>query len=480
MKSNSEISSANELAGRIAASLEGLGVRVDDAGRVGLGQLRREAGKSVANYAHLAHEETWTEATAAGPATVTAKVWTRAIQAALDENKTVCIPDAHRPYYIDGPLVIRSGQRLVADAAARLRLKPGTNTCMIRNANQIEGQQGPVTLGNPDTDIIIAGGIWTTLAVGRREWNGNVFGGPDQANSLHGHGVVLLNNVRGVVVRDLVISECRPHGVQISNVAEFVVDNIRFERHGRDGVHINGPAQSGIIRGIRGVTYDDMIALNAWDWKNTCMTFGPIRDMVVEDVHAGGPDSDYRAHIRLLGGTKHFPDGGRINCDIENIVVRNVSGVETFKMYDQPNLELGGHVDYADPIGDFRNLWFGDITLESPSEAAFQIASNVDGLHIEDVRLIGPRGAAPKLVQIGPMSATYKAGSSDTSKWVEVFSPDKDCTVRGFSLTGVSVDGVSRPNTREFIAVLAQTPNPDYPNTTPRGGRGKGILITAD
>ena len=63
---------------------------------------------------------------------------------------------------------------------------------------------------------------------------------------------------------------------------------------------------------------------------------------------------------------------------------------------------------------------------------------------------------------------------------MEVFSPDKDCTVRGLSLTGVSADGVSRPNTREFIGVLAQTPNPDYPNTIPRGGRGKGILITAD
>ena len=44
-------------------------------------------------------------------------------------------------------------------------------------------------------------------------------------------------------------------------------------------------------------------------------------------------------------------------------------------------------------------------------------------------------GGDYKLVEIGPMSATWKYQPDDPSKWVEVFSPDRDVTVRNFHLT---------------------------------------------
>ncbi|MFM7606411.1 MAG: hypothetical protein ACKO8Z_14600, partial [Prosthecobacter sp.] len=42
--------------------------------------------------------------------TVTAEVWTEAFQADLDADGQLHIPAREKPYYLDGPLVIRSGQ----------------------------------------------------------------------------------------------------------------------------------------------------------------------------------------------------------------------------------------------------------------------------------------------------------------------------------------------------------------------------------
>jgi hypothetical protein len=138
--------------------------------------------RSVADYVGQVREETWTEASTEGTGPVTGKLWTRAIQAAVDENQTIFIPDRGEPYYIDAPIVLKSGRHLIADETAEIRLKPGTNTCMVRNERPVCGQEGPVNPDNdPDTDITIEGGIWTTLCV-NPESNGNFLGGPDPAN----------------------------------------------------------------------------------------------------------------------------------------------------------------------------------------------------------------------------------------------------------------------------------------------------------
>ena len=442
----------------------------------------KDVPRSVNDYTELITTGTWTEAHPKGNIEVTAEVWTLAIQTALKENQSVFIPYTGRPYYIDAPLVLKSGNRLMIDPQAEIRLKPGTNTCMVRNQHQVSGQNEPVGLSKEcDTDIIVDGGIWTTLATSISESNGNLRGGPDIINSLHGHGVILMNSVRQVQIRNLIIKECRPHGVQFSNVTEFMVENIRFVDHRRDGVHVNGPASFGVIRNIRGVTGDDMVALNGWDWKNTSMTFGPIHHILVEKVNAGISGSDFRAEIRFLGGTKNFPDGKTLDCDIEDCVVYDISGIRTFKMYDQPNLELGRDNDFADPIGSFRNLFFSKILIDISSEPTFQVASNVNGMTIDNVILDFEESAPDfKLVQIGPLSMTYKFDPGNPAYWVEVFSPDKDCTVRNLKLQNLQKrqgkDVVSLEPSK-YINVITQKPNPGYPNTIPKGGSGKGVLI---
>ena len=451
---------------------------------------------SVADYRNLVTRGEWQERWPDGAGgmkliAVRGELWSTALQAALDANAKVYVPGRQQPYYLDAPLALKSGQTLLLAPDAEMRLKPGTNTCMVHNVHPVSGQAGalPPDL-RPDTDITIQGGLWTDLATAESESNGNGRGCVDQQNSIPGsYGIIVLTNVERVIVRDVTVRQSRPFGVHLSNIRDFLVENLRFEDHRRDGVHVNGPASYGIVRGISGVTGDDMVALNAWDWQGSTMTYGTIHHVVVEDVtgralspKASGPIPDGSAEIRLLPGHKHFANGTRLACDIEDIVLRYVRAIRDFKMYDQPNLEMGRDRDFSDPIGDMRRLFVRDVVTVPTGDAVVQVHSNVDGLDIADVTLQAPSlrpGYA--LVSIGPQSMAYPINPNDRSTWVEVFSPDKDCTVRNLRMQRISLQppgGPAQPlNPDALVGIIEQKPNPDYPRTLPKGGTGKGHLV---
>ena len=441
-------------------------------------------------FRHLVRTGNWTEVwpDVAGepqPRAVTGEVWTAAFQAALDRHNTVTIPARPQPYYLDAPLVLKPDQSLTADAKAEIRLLPSVDTCMIRNEHIAGAQTGSA----PDRGIVIEGGIWTTLATAPGQCNGNTRGRSAKQGDMYGcHGVILLNNVCGVAVRNVTIRQSRAFGVHLSNCSDFLVEGVTFEDQGRDGVHVNGPASYGVIRNVRGVTHDDFVALNAWEWANYAPSFGPIHHMLVEGVsgsaRAAGdlanPFPDGTAEIRLLPGTKTFADGTKLACDISDCVFRKLTDIRTVKAYDQPNLELGRDKDYCDPIGTLRNIFFSQLTFNRPGR--FQIAANVDGLTIDDVQLRFAPAEAFRLVEIGPMSATYKHKRDDPATWTEIFSPDRDVTVRALRLTGVRTLQGGHPvpfpdASARLVKVADQKPNPDYPKTTPRGGVGKAILL---
>jgi hypothetical protein len=453
------------------------------------------AAKPLDAFRHLVRTDTWTEQwpDAQGTAqtrSVTGQLWRAAIQATLEQQNTAFIPARAEPYYLDGPLVLRSGQSLVAEARAEIRLKPGVNTCMVRNAHPLSFQDGPVPQGvEPDRNLYVAGGIWTTLGTGPRMWNGNTRGRASAADDVPGcHGVVLLSNVCGAVVRNVTVRQSLAFGVHVSNSREFLVEGVTFENHGRDGVHVNGPSAYGLIRNVRGVTHDDFVALNAWEWQGYTPTFGAIDHVLVEDVVGtnratrdyASPYPDGTAELRLLPGVKRFAGGTRVECSIHDCVFRKLTDLRTVKLYDQPNLELGRDKDFSDTIGTVRNLYFSQLVYNRPGR--FQIAANVEGLTIEDVQLAFQWPAEFRLVEIGPMSATYRRRPADPSTWTEIFSPDRDVTVRGCSLRGVQVldHGQMVPLAdadRQLVRVADQRLNPDYPRTTPRGGTGRARLI---
>jgi acetyl esterase/lipase len=441
------------------------------------------AAKKLSDFQSLVRMESWNEQwpDASGKVEtrkVTAEVWTQAMQASLDAQGTLHIPARAQPYYLDGPLVLKSGQRLSADPTAEIRLKPDSNTCMVRNEHVVTLNTKPVPADQPcDADITIEGGVWSTLA-NAASLNGNRLGLSAKADPAFGtHGVILLQNVRHVSVKNLTIRQSRPFGVHLANAREFRIENITLEETRRDGVHVNGPASDGLIRGVRGDPHDDNVALNAWEWKNYAPSYGPIERIVIEDI-TGAPEgvSSTRA-IRLLPGVKRFPDGSTLDCPISDVTLRRITDIREFKLYDQPNLELGRANDFSVGVGTLKNITFEKLTLRQPG--VIQVHAHTDRLTVRDVRLLFPVTTGYHLVELGPLSQTYKAGrSEDPAKWVEIFSPDLDCTVRNVTVTGVRTqDSPTDLPFDQAVKVIEQKPNPDYPKTTPKGGSGKGILI---
>lgn len=430
----------------------------------------------------LVRTETWTELWPDADGVlvsreVTGEIWTDALQAALTEHHRVHIPARAQPYYLDGPLVLRSGDTLTADPTAEIRLKPGTNTCMVRNENVVGFAEKAVPPDlEPDTDIRIEGGIWTTLATGDPGANGNMRGHSSNANYVHGtHGVILLHNVRGVVVRDVTIRQSQAFGVHLGNARDFVVDGVTLEEQHRDGVHVNGPAGGGVIRNVHGDSHDDTVALNAWEWKNYAPSYGPIHDITVEKIAGAAPDKASANSIRLLPGVKRFEDGNTLDCPIHDITLRDVADITEFKLYEQPNLELGRDKDFSIEPGTLRNIRMERLVFTRPG--VINIAAAVDGLDVDGVDLrFAPRDDF-KLIVIGPMSMTWRGGD-DPAHGVEVFAPDRDVTVRGLRLGNVRINGEAVPDAEaRFVAVRDQHINPDYPATTPRGGTGKAVLV---
>ena len=432
----------------------------------------------------LVCKETWTEKwpDASGKIesrSVTAEIWTKAMQAALDAGDSLRIPARSKPYYLDGPLVLKSGQKLTADPQAEIRLRPGCNTCMVRNKNIVGFADRPVPEETiPDTDIHIEGGIWTTLATTGRELNGNVRGFSSKQNRVFGtHGVILLHNVRRVSVKNITVRQSKPFAIHFGNARDFTVDGLTLDDHRRDGVHVNGPASNGVIRRVSGMSHDDPVALNAWEWKNYAPSYGPIRDVLVEDV-TGAPDGVPAANaIRLLPGVKRFGDGTTLACPLENITLRRITDIREFKLYDQPNLELGRDRDFSIGVGTLKDIRFEDLVFNRPG--VIELHANTDGLAIQNVRLNFPVTPDYHLLAIGPKSQTYKYGrSEDPARWTEIFSPDLDCTVRNLSVSGVRTrESQDELPIGRVVRVIEQELNPDYPKTTPRGGIGKGIWI---
>jgi hypothetical protein len=425
-------------------------------------------------------DEVWPNADGRDEArSVTGEIWTAAIQACIDRHQAAFLPARAEPYYLDGPIVLRSGCRLLADPKAEFRLKPGTNTCMVRNANLVNGQDRPLpdTL-QPDVNIVVEGGIWTTLRTATQAFNGNPRGRADQADSIPGaHGMLLFNNVRGLLVRGVTIRQGTPFGLQLAAVSHFLIEGITFADHHRDGVHLLGLCKDGIVRHIRGVTYDDFVALNAWDWKNYSTAFGPIERILVEDIR--GTDEG-AASLRLLPGVKRFADGSTLDCPVRSCVFRNIAGLFDVKLYDQPNLELGAANDFSQAVGQLADLHFRQVIITRPqAPATLQVQANLHGLTLDDVVLAFAASPAYRLVSIGPLSMTYKFDPVDPAKWVEVFAPDRDCSARNLALHNVrrrAADGTETvvTETDSLVQVIEQTLNPDYPKTTPRGGTGKG------
>lgn len=395
-------------------------------------------------------------------------IWSDAIEAALEKYHTVSIPKMEETVFIDRPIMMKSGYRLKVDPETTIGLAPDTGTCMLRNEHLINGHPTVPVVENTDTDISVAGGIWI---------QGKVRGEADKEHSIPGSfGTLLFSNVERVQVTDMTICEGSSYGVQISYAKDFYIENIKYDNHHKDGVHINGIAEYGIVRNLSGFTGDDMVALNAWDWCSSATSFGAIRYILVQNLEG------HMNELRLLPGRKLHEDGTTSDCPIEHCVFENIKGVYNFKLYCQPNchnVHTPSLNDYSLINGEIKDVWFKNITFEKilhngiadiDVDALFELGADCDGVHISDVTVNDNMGELAFLT-VGPKSVTWKYAPEFPDTWGELFAPDMICTVKN-----LTIDRVNLNQDKAMIRVIHLAENPDYPNTTPKGGTGYGIL----
>ena len=273
--------------------------------------------------------------------------------------------------------------------------------------------------------------------------------------------------------------------VMIGNCRNFIIQDIEFKDVNRDGIHVEGPAYDGLIRDIRGRTGDDMIALNAWDWTNSSLTFGSIYNVIVEDIKC---DPGYLwSEMRLHPGNYVLPDGRTIECPVYNILFRNIHGIHTVKLYNQPNLMPGYNLDKSFGLGSLYNLYFENMTFDyynaqqyyTVKNACFELHADAYNLNFSDISvnypLCDPEYSDYHFLAVGPISATWKI-TDNPEDWFDFFDPDSVCHADRITMNNISENGEKCLDSEKLLYIRKQTVNPDYPSTTPAGGTGFGTV----
>ena len=379
-------------------------------------------------------------------------VWTQALQTALREHERVIIDPSDEVYYLDGTVRIPSNRQIEAEGAT-VRLCKDCRVLMLRNEHTADGTHRPIDRENQDRNISIHGGRWEES---RERRAGYGLSGRYAAEDIDGrrpfYGVstcMLFNNIVGISLRNMTFSHTAGFAVQIGDTENAVFENISFESCFADGIHINGGSRNLYLSHIEGEVGDDLVALNAYDWQDSSVNFGEIRNVLCEHLDLA-PSSRYKA-IRIEPGVYRYADGSTVDCGIFDTVMRDVRGIRTFKLYLQtPQYRLGESPEWGKP-GSVNDLFFEDIdiNLAAPidnfgpykeqdpvrgSFAAFEIGAMVGNIYFENIRLRLHRDEwkYSYFICVGPKSA-YVNGK-------EVFDPYLSCHAENLFCENISVE----------------------------------------
>jgi hypothetical protein len=384
-------------------------------------------------------------------------VWTAALQRALDEHEIVVIPARQAAYYIDGTVRMPSNRRIEAEGAT-IALLPGTDVVMLRNEKASDGTLAP-THQNPRNDnIAIIGGRWEDWRraragygrSGRWDMSGRRLGNYYGVSTL-----MLFNCCDHITLKGVTFAYTSAFAYQGGNGSDIHLTDTIFDRCMADGYHLNGNLSWVHVRNARGQVGDDLVALNAYDWLDSSVTFGPQETILCEDLELAG--SGYPA-IRILPATYRYKDGTEVDCSISDVIFRRVKGIKCFKMYLQtPQYVIGTEPEWA-KIGSGGNLHFEDIEidLDRPIDmfeaytgsdpvrghfGAFEFGANLTSIHFKNlkVKFHADRYPLSHLAVVGPKSVrlTDKQG-----KRREVFDPYVNCRVGKVVVENLEATGV--------------------------------------
>lgn len=441
---------------------------------------------NLKDYAHLVRKASADISTPDGTITREMSIWSDAIEAAFADSPCLYIPKMDNTVFIDRPIVMHSGYKLKADPEQRICSVPNMGQSLVISDNILDGAFREVHLDNPTCDIAVEGGIWDALGYTPTMLNGNSRLQANIQNPMRGSfGMMIFSNVRDVIVKGTTPANAISYGVQICNCEGFYIEDIHFTNYHKDGIHVNGHVKNGIIRNLTGEDMgDDMVALNAWDWYRSALTYGNIENLIVENLKSKHNE------CRLLPGRKVYDDGSSNECAIRNCILRNIEGVYTFKLYGQP-LYHDPDSDFSPIPGVIENVYFENISFPEMASsgvagisvnALFDICADTQNLHFENIKILSTadefKAKGRPMIKVGPLSETYTFGSDDPKDWKELFYPNHINTTKDTYINNVEfADRKATADDMDMIMrAIKLTVNDDYPNTKPKGGTGYGII----
>ena len=392
------------------------------------------------------------------------EIWTKAFQKAIDENEFVFIPSKDTPYFLDDTVIISSNRHIKAEDGAVIRLTEETTVLMMRNKNTKDGSDMPIDTYDKDDNISITGGRWeesrnTRLGYGRT-------GLYDKDRSFFGVSTCMFfNNIENLSLTNMTFAHAAGFAVQTGNLKNGVFENITFCECYADGLHINGNTENLFIRNIQGQVGDDLVALNMYDWKNSSVNFGPMKNVFCENLDMA-PDGEYKA-MRILPGVYYFKDNSYVDCSVENLYVKNVKGVTTFKLYLQTRqYVIGEEEPECGAVGSGDNIYFEDINVDLTypidafdeylnsdpirgAFACFEFGSNIKNVYFKNIDITLHKDKFPLsyFITVGPKS--IRNGEK------EVFDPYLSSVVENIYIDDVRINGCSDWNIEDAIKVTS-------------------------
>jgi len=233
---------------------------------------------------------------------------THGLQAVLDSGATtIYLPTPPGHYLISKTLVIHSGQTLLVDRQAVIRLADHAHAYLLTNADHVQGDQG----------ITVIGGIWDgnntqQTCEYHQQYNWRIPYDPQRYLGV----LFQFNKVTDLRIAHLTFKDPETYGLQAGNLQRFTIEDITFDynllRNNMDGVHIHGNSHQGRIVNLKGTTNDDLVALNADDGSMFEISRGPITDILVDGIWS---TNGYTA-VRLLSA----------GSPVQRIALRNIFG----------------------------------------------------------------------------------------------------------------------------------------------------------
>ena len=387
-------------------------------------------------------------------------IWTTAFAEALKNHSILNIPSSDEPYLIDGTIVVPSDRWIKADKDAVIKRADGFMFVMLRNENNADGSHMPEHCDCRDANITLSGGIWDGSCDGYRHTP------YDESETFYGvNACIFLNHADYISVKDVTVINSGEFAIQTGDITNAVFENIYFHDCHADGLHIGGKTHYVTAKNISGDVGDDLVALNAFDWERSSVNFGEIFCVLCENLKLS-PNSRYKA-FRMLPGKYFYQDGTVSECKITDVIVKNVRGINTFKLYFQRDTHLIDEVSFYGAPGKADNIYFEDIeaNIHSPIDAlepyltgnpvnghfsVFELGSEIGRVFFENICIAIDKDKNPMSFFIQAGAKSVRIGER------EIFDAELCSTVEEISLSNIRLNGnpFSAEDVKKYICEI--------------------------